>query len=364
MSVGTTAAIIGGGIAAAGAVTSAVIGSGAAGAAGNAQYNAAQQQLAFAQQALQQQIQARASGISAAQSAAQMSPGEISNINTMLSTQTNSLSASLTNIQTMQGQLNAMSPQIQAAGQDYYNLLTGQASAILAPLQQQQQLQRNQLMNSLASTMGPGFMTSSAGLQALTTFDNNAALATNQAQMNAIQTVGSQYMASAGMQQQGQYSLGQQSMNAFGQSIATSGQAAGAYAQNTALQTNATLGAMSANPLNPFGVSSTAGAVTAAAPGQFAGQTAAAQGINSIAGGLGAAVNQQGQANMLNNYIQNQQNQLPYYGGMLAGQFPQSPMYGGAQPYAPVLPNISSLSGAANTGGYSGNFGAALNQFA
>jgi hypothetical protein len=347
MSIGSAIATAGI-VAGAGAVGGGAISAIAAGDAGNKQYTAAQQQLQFAQQALTDQINARSSGIAQAQTAAQMSPQEISSINQMLTTQTSSLSASLNSISTMQNQLNAMSPQVQAAGQDYYNLLTGQSAAILAPLQQQQTQQRNQLMDQLAGTMGPGFMSSSAGIQALTNFDNQSAITLNNAQMNAIQTVGSQYMAGAGMQEQGQYGVGAQIQGAYGQSIATTQAAAGAYASNTALQTNATLGAMSANPLNPFGVSTAAGAVTAAAPGTSAGTAMIGQGVGNALGGFGGTLASGANAATFGNAL------AGLYGTPSTGSFGSN-----ISSAAGAIPMAGAYTGA-YTGGYNGNFGASL----
>lgn len=248
--IGTAAALIGGGAALAGGVANA-IGQGQAGAA---QAGAARDQVQLAREALQQQIQARNQGISQAQAAAAMSPAEINSISQLLSTREQALSASLSSINKQQTQLDQLDPNVKASGQNLYNLLTGQSAAILAPLQTSLNNQRQSMMDRLSSQMGPGFMTSSAGMMAMTQFDQQASLTLNSAQLNAIQTVGQQYGSLSGLQQQGQGAITSQTGSAFNSAnAATSGALqAEQFGQNRMV--TATLGAQSANQINPFGV--------------------------------------------------------------------------------------------------------------
>lgn len=275
MSVGTTAliagaAVIGGGTALAGGIMSA-----------NAQGAAGAAQLAAAKDALQAQIQARTSGIAEAKASAAMSAGEIKSADQILQTRDQALSSSMASIQKQQTMLDQVAPNVQAAGQNLYSLLTGKSAEILAPMQTQLNNQRQQLVNKLSSQMGPGFMTSSAGMQALTQFDNQASLTLNSAQMSAIQTVGAQYGALAGLQQQGQAGITSSTMNAFSQAQTANTGVLQAYqfAQNR--ETGAVLGAMGSNQLNPFGVAASAGA-------PYAGQAALGGTISQLGQGIGA----------------------------------------------------------------------------
>lgn len=286
MSAATVGAIALGASAATGAA-GLILSSDAAGAAGKAGLSAAQQQITLSQQALQAQIEARASGIKEAQTAAQISPGEIQAISNIFSTRDASLSASLQSISKQQSELDAMDPQVKAAGSNLYDLLTGKSAAILAPIQQQLGYQRSQMQNQLASQMGPGYMTSSAGIEAMTKFDTQASLALNSAQMNAITTVGQQYGSLSGIQQQGQNAITGQTLNAYGQAQGAN-IAAGNISSGVAQRgVQATLGAMSANPLNQFGVPAAQGSVIGTAGGPFAGGNAFGQGLSQTGGGLG-----------------------------------------------------------------------------
>lgn len=333
MSVGT-ALVIGAGAAAVGGVASAIIGANAAKGAGEATLSAAQQQVAMAREALQAQIQARAEGISTAQKAAAMSPEEIKSINNILTTQGASLSASMASLQKQQSQLDAMDPTVKAAGQNLYDLLTGKAAAVLAPMQKQLDFQRNQLMSQLSSQMGPGFMASSAGIMALTQFDNQAALNINNAQMNAIQTIGGQYANLGGLQQQGQAGVTQGTLNAFGQAQNANVVALGGYEAGQQRMVNATLGAMSANPINAFGVPNAQGSVIDAAGLPYAGAGVAATAIGQAAGGVANIFGNYGAAGMQQNNINT----------LLQG----------------LQPRIGSESMPVPAGNYSGNVGAMI----
>lgn len=327
MSVATgTAIAIGAGVAAVGGVTAAVISSNAAKGAGEATLSAAQQQVALAQQALSAQIQARASGISTAQSAAAMSPGEINSITKILDTQGQSLEASMASLKKQQSALDSMDPSVKAAGSNLYSLLTGKAADVLAPLQKQQEFQRNQLVSQLSSQMGPGFMASSAGIMALTQFDNQAALTLNNAQLSAIQTVGAEYGNLTGIQQQGQSAITSGTLNAFNQTQAANTTALQGYESAATRSTSATIGAMQANPINPFGVPNAQESVVGAAGGPYAGAGVLGQSVGNTAGSVANVFGQYGAAGMQSDNLKN------LFAGMQ-----------GTQP-----------------GGYSGNFGATI----
>lgn len=80
----------------------------------------------------------------------------------------------------------AYGPNILAAGQNAYNLLDGQQASILKPMQDQITRQRSQLVNSLRDQLGPDYQNSSAGVDALSRFDENANMTLQQAQEQAI----------------------------------------------------------------------------------------------------------------------------------------------------------------------------------
>lgn len=290
--VGTTAALIAGGIGLAGAIGGGVANSIAAGKAGDATYQAAQDQVQLAQKEIDAQIQQRAQSITQAQDAARISPAEISAINSVLSTRGQALSASMDAIGKMQAQLDAVDPQVKAAGSNLYDLLSGKSAAILAPLQKQLDLQRQNLVSNLAGQMGPGFMTSSAGIEALTKFDTNSSATLANAQLSAVQQATSTYAQVAGLQQQGQNAIASQTGEAFGRALTADADVLQAQQLVQNRYTNATLGAMEANPIDYGAPVRAQGTVVNTAGGQFAGTAAFGQMLSNIGGaGLGTAGN-------------------------------------------------------------------------
>lgn len=268
------------------AVAGTLMQSSAASNAGEAELSSANKSVALAQQGLQQQIQARADAIAQSQQISGMSAGEISSINQILSTKSAALSASLSSINQQQRQLDAMDPQVKAAGSDLYDLLTGHASAVLAPMQAQIDQQRTQLQGQLESQLGPGWQTSSAGIMAMTQFNMQSATTLQQAQQSAISNVTSTYGNLSGIQNQGQNAVTSQTGEAFGRAMTADQSVLQANQFVTNRQTNAFLGAMSANPVNFMAPSSAQSGVTQVAGDQFAGQAIAGKALSGAATGL------------------------------------------------------------------------------
>jgi hypothetical protein len=240
--------------------------------AGQATLDAANKQVQMSQDALQQQIQARADAIKQIQGIAGLSPEEINSINQILTTKTTALNSSLSSIAKQQSQLDAMDPQVKQAGQDLYDLLTGHASAVLAPMQQQMARQRQNMMDSLSSQLGPGFMTSSAGINAIVQFDEQSAVTLQNAQLNAVSQMTSTYGSLAGMQNQGQNAVTSQTGEAFGRAMTADQSVLQANQFATQRMMAGTLGAMSTNPVNFMAPVDAQGNVIANASGPFSGQ--------------------------------------------------------------------------------------------
>lgn len=184
----------------------------------NATTSAANATSAATLQALNAQIAERQRITDQATQAAQMSPSEINQINSLLTTKGQALTASQDAIQKQQSQLDAMDPNVKAAGNDLYSLLTGKAAATIAPLQAQITMQRNQQMNDLASQYGPGFMATSAGIEAMMKFDTNSAVTIANASQSALGQATQTYLGLTGQQQQGQAGITAATQNAFAQS--------------------------------------------------------------------------------------------------------------------------------------------------
>ncbi len=67
--------------------------------------------------------------------------------------------------------IEAVDPAILEAGKQAHELLQGKEAAVLDPLKRQRERQKGQLRERLRSQLGPGFETSSAGIEAMGRFD-------------------------------------------------------------------------------------------------------------------------------------------------------------------------------------------------
>lgn len=82
--------------------------------------------------------------------------------------------------------LNAVDPALIEAGKQALSLIKGESSGATAPLERARQRQREQLQNRLREQLGPGFETSSAGIEALGRFDQDTADSVQGAQQQAL----------------------------------------------------------------------------------------------------------------------------------------------------------------------------------
>lgn len=210
----------------------------------------AQSEVGMANDAVQRQIAQRQQAIAQVQSMAALQPQEIAQISQILQTRNDQLQASLTSISKQQDLLDQAAPTMRAAGQNLYDLMMGKAADILKPLQQQQQLQRQKLMDNLSATMGPGFMSSTAGIQALTSFDTQAAMASANAQMQAVGQVSQTYLGLSQLQQSGQQAITQQTGEAYQRAQSASDVVLQANQVAQQRQIQGTLGAMQANQVD------------------------------------------------------------------------------------------------------------------
>lgn len=87
--------------------------------------------------------------------------------------------------------LEAQSPGLLASAQSMYDLMSGKKeSGMLKPLRDQLEWKRSQLQGQLREQLGPGAEQSSAGIEAMSKFDNQSAMTLEQAQLQAIQMGG------------------------------------------------------------------------------------------------------------------------------------------------------------------------------
>lgn len=168
--------------------------------------------------------------------------------------------------------LSSLDPSLIEAGQQAQKLMSGQQASILAPMKKQQDFERNQLKQKLAAQLGSGFETSSVGQSALQSFDMQANMQTQQAQMGAFNQV-SQYL-----------NYGIQSHNA----IQNQGRMGFETGSNMSAQTLRAMGDI--QDRQSRAVTGTSKALQESAGGQFAGQAAAGEAVS----GLGSHISQLG----------------------------------------------------------------------
>lgn len=102
------------------------------------------------------------------------------------------------NLQRQETMISQIDPTIIEASQQALRLLRGESSSTLAPVQNQRNLQRQKLVNTLREQMGPGAETSTAGMQALTKFDsetNNLMAGQQQSALSNLGNISSQFSA-------------------------------------------------------------------------------------------------------------------------------------------------------------------------
>lgn len=177
-----TAAVIGGTAAVAGGVMAFK----GAQSAANATDRAAQTQLSVAQQQLNDQKAARTTALSLAQPTAQ----ELAAVDRLVTQNQAQLAQSISEVQKGLSIIDSIDPAIKEAGNQAYDLLKGKQAQLLAPVQAQRSRQRQELEGQLASRLGAGFRTSSAGIEALNKFDTATNEALSQTQQQSLLTLG------------------------------------------------------------------------------------------------------------------------------------------------------------------------------
>lgn len=280
-----TATIIGG-IGAAAAAGATVYGANksanAATAAGQAQASAAQNSLDFQKSVYADNKKQQADFMAQAAQYAQPTVSDIKALNQMATVADAQNQSALTQIQQGQAVLNSINPALKAAGDQALQLINGQASAVLKPLQDQRATQRSQLENQLAEKFGASFRYSAAGIKALNDFDTQTANSLYTAQTGAINTVVNAASGLSNISAQTQANMQNQVGTAQN-------------ASNSVLNANDALSKREQQPFyigaqfNPSasGVGNAAQIATQAAGNPFAGGIAMGQSIQNVAGAVG-----------------------------------------------------------------------------
>jgi len=194
------------------AFTSIALGIGAAASVGGAVSGAIQQgdamdqnerlardQMAQNDRLAQQQLEESRAIRAQALQYAQATPQELQQMSVMTQQANNTYQQQLAALEQDKQILASVDPAIRAAGEETLKLIQGEESRILAPLQRQRQLQREQLKSNLRQQLGSGYETSQAGFMALQQFDqqsNDMTLNAQQSTINSMLGLTSQAMAS------------------------------------------------------------------------------------------------------------------------------------------------------------------------
>lgn len=159
--------------------------------AADLQFQLGEEQLAESKAARGQAIDFAQSSRTQAVALAQPSAAELGQQAQNLHLQSMALSRQQDLLSRDQKLLDSVDPTIKATGEQLYNLVQGKAAPILGPLQTEIDRQRVNLQQKLQSQMGPGWETSTAGIQAMSQFNQSAEMTIANAQNSAIQTLGS-----------------------------------------------------------------------------------------------------------------------------------------------------------------------------
>lgn len=254
--------------------------------AGNAQVQAARERIAWEKQALEEQKKNQERGIELGKQYGAMSANEMLSIQRMLTDRDSSFAARLAEIDKERALLEQVDPLVKQSGENLLNLLKGESSAALKPVQDERDRQRRQLEANLASSMGPGFRTTSAGIEALTRFDQESSSLFSNVQQQAIQQQAGLFGGLFGGQLGGQQAISQGVSNAYGMRD-TAGQAV--WQAESAAQSRLADSVMSGfkTAVDYSGVGNAFGQATQVAGAPFQGDVARGQAISSIGNTFG-----------------------------------------------------------------------------
>lgn len=101
------------------------------------------------------------------------------------------------NVRRQEDLVRSLDPNIVEAGKQVSQLLQGKSAPVLQNMQNQRNLQRTQLLDTLRQQLGPGAETSSAGQQALTRFDTETANLMSGAQQEYLDKVSNMSLGGA-----------------------------------------------------------------------------------------------------------------------------------------------------------------------
>lgn len=158
--------------------------------AGEAQVNVAREALQFQKEELEKQRQDRMQAYAIAATAALPSAAELSSIAALYKNNEAQFNQQLDQVNALQQALASAPMNIKEAGEQQFKIMKGETTAMLTPILGQRERAKQQLEQTLAERLGPGYKTSAAGILALQNFDDQTNLITNQAQQEHLRTLG------------------------------------------------------------------------------------------------------------------------------------------------------------------------------
>lgn len=257
--------------------------------AGNAQAAAARAETREATRRLEREIAERRRIEERAVEAASRTPNEIAALNRVIRLRDEAYSRQTAELNKQFEILDAADPGIKEAGSQLLGLMRGESTKMLEPVMRERSQQKAKLEAQLRRTLGPGFRTTSAGMEALNRFDEGTESVLFSTQDAAINRALSVYTGG---------------LNARGNTLAT---AQNAYSNINALdqtvlstesgianrQTGAIIQAPAAAPVNFGAIQEAKRNETATAAAPFAGEIARGQATSQLGGtfmGMGTSL--------------------------------------------------------------------------
>jgi len=250
--------------------------------AGNAQLQAAREEIAAAKERQEKEIAERQRIQKMAMDAAVKSPTEIAAISRIIQLRDTAYNQQKAELDKQFAILDAADPAIKEAGSQLYSLMKGEQTKLMEPVLKNREVARQKLEAQLARTLGPGFRTTSAGIQALNNFDMGTDSVVSQVQQQAIDQATKVYSGGVTARNQSQSTA-----TDVYRGIASLDTSAAAIEQAAkARETNAVIGATTAAPVNYGSVQDATRNAAAAAGAPFAGDIISGKNTSDLGGAI------------------------------------------------------------------------------
>lgn len=165
---------------------------------------------------------------------------ELSQLNTNIQNQSRMIEYQQAALKRDEKILSSLDPALVEAGNQAQNLMKGQEAKLLGPIKRQREFQRRQMEQQLSQQYGPGYASSSAGIEALNRFDDSTSMMMANAQEQALGNLG-QFLGMGMSQRTNMQNQQQQGFMGIGNLGAQNSQTMNAM-QNRQLQAESDIG--------------------------------------------------------------------------------------------------------------------------